>query len=353
MDITRKKLAVVLGWFAALLLFPHSRAQTEDERAKLDRFLKELHPTLPWYYGFIQHPTIRFDIPNLLYEREINKDRELWHLLMGAKAKLSAMGTNAWPAVPILLKDVGNTNKFETAVLAAEILAEIKADEHPDWPILRTQLRDQAGPVWAFQNLLSKKQLIAPPDEEIHHRIRRFGLIGLAAVGPMAAAAVPATETVLRNKDDHELWVHAMIALKEIRGDLTTPTRFLISVAQDTEEWPRFRASAIKTLAASLPDAPETRRILQQSLRDEKSRVRLAAAQELWRLNGKPDDLLSTLATLLQSRLASVRIAALTTISEIGNAAQPIRSDVEQLSRDEKESVRQAATKTLDEIRSR
>ena len=229
-------MTAILGLFVSLAICPDLIAQNEDEGGKMDHLLDlldELHATVPWYYEFSADSESKFKIPGEVINEVITNDFEKHFVRMGAKAKLSAMGADAWPVAGLLLMDVIHSEYFEIAVFAADILATIKADEHPDWLNLSLLLHGKPDAVLAFQHLLTKKRLNEPPYELFH---RRFALIGLTAVGPAALAAIPDIEKVLHTKEDHELWMPAMKALEEITGDLAKHVQFLSTVVEDTEE---------------------------------------------------------------------------------------------------------------------
>ena len=48
---------------------------------------------------------------------------------------------------------------------------------------------------------------------------RKFGLIGLAAVGPIANSLVPDLKAIIGSKEDHELWSAAIASLRAIGSD--------------------------------------------------------------------------------------------------------------------------------------
>ena len=340
MSITRLKVAAILTLFSALAIGQAADSPIGSDNSKVSKLLEDLHAEVPWYYREMEHQSIRQHVPSAWFGKAIQEDMATDRQRERAQVQLSAMGTNAWSAISVLLKDVADTNNFDRAVTAAEILPAIKADEYPGWPVLARQWNGQIRPAQAFRHLLSGKPRYQPQYDFAH---RRFGLIGLAAVGPAAGMAIPDVVEVLKSKADHELWVPALMTLQRIGGNPAEAVPFQMKVAQDTEEWPKVRASALRVLAARVPDFPEARKVLQRALQDPMSWVRLTAAQELWKLKAPPEDVLPTFAALLQSKLASVRTAALFAISEMGSAARPIQSEVAQLTLDGNESIRQAA----------
>ncbi len=256
------------------------------------------------------------------------------------------MGTNAWPVVPALIEALDDSNS-SVGMAASSVLTRIRAIEHPEWSRLGKRLSGRGRSVPVFRYLLTGRDEFSQPYDLAH---RRFGLIGLAAVGPEAGQAIPDVVKVLTSKEDYEVWPVAIVTLRRIGGDVMEIVPFQKRVLQDYEAWPNVRASAVRVLALAVPEDPETPNVLREALQDEKALVRLTAASELWRLNAPAEKVLPTLTALLSHKLATIRTDALNAISEMGSAAQPVRSEVARLTSDDNKIVRQAAEAALKRI---
>ena len=185
------------------------------------------------------------------------------------------MGTNAWPALPALAEAV-KRQSLPVGVAAASVLARIKADEHPGWADVQKGLKDQDNAFSAFRHLIKGSDRFGRRYDLAH---RRFGLVGVAAVGMVASQAILDLVAIVQSKEDHELWFPAVIALGRIGGEAKEFVPPLKRVLQDSEEWPQVRAAAIQALAAVTPEDAETRLLLHQAREDERAQVRVAAGE--------------------------------------------------------------------------
>jgi hypothetical protein len=336
----------MLSLLLAAVWVGHTRiAGTGSVRAA--NLVGDLRAELPFYYRWVNARLgPHHNFPKPLVSRVIQADSNIDLRRGKASGELAGMGTNAWPVVPMLVEALDDSNA-SVGVTAASVLAQIRANEHPGWGSFEKRLSGQNRAGQVFRHLVTGRNEFAKRYDCAH---RQFGLIGLAAVGPAAAEAIPDVIEVLKCKEDHELWVVAMVTLHRIGGDVVGLVPFQKGVLQDGEEWPNVRASAAKALAAGVPGHPETRIVLRRALQDEKSLVRLTAARELWRLNALPEEVIPTLTALLSHKLVTTRTGALNGISEMGSAARPIRSEVARLTSDDNESVRQAAEAALNSI---
>ena len=323
----------------------------KEDRTTLGGLVGDLRPPMPWHSRWTERwldpkSRVRAYLPKSWITKALRDDMDMGQRRGRAESKLKAMGTNAWPAVPALVKMLEDKD-FSTALVAGRVLASLKAEEHPAWAGLAQRLEGQPRPGGIFRTLLSGR-------DEFGRRYdlgqRRFALLGLAAIGPTAGKAIPEVIEVLKTKEEHPLWMPAMASLRRLGGHVLEVVPFQKRMLQDTEEWPTLRAAAAQALAAAGPEYPEAGNLLRQALQDEKALVRVTAARELWRLNTLPDEVLPTLTVLLTHKLFTIRSNALNAIAELGSAAQPIRSEVARLTSDDHEAVRQTAVKALASI---
>jgi len=341
-QLTALGLTVLLLVLASVWII--SSRTTRKGSATTTHLVYELCAELPFYYRWVDERLgTPYRFPQWLISKADHAEFSTNQRRGRAEGQLAKMGTNAWPVVPLLVKALEHKNP-SVGVAAGSVLVAIRANEHPDWSSQEKRLRGRSRSAQVFRSFLSGRNEFSKRYDVAH---RRFGLLGLAAVGPTASKAIPDVIEALKSKEDYQLWAPAMVALKNIGGQVTNVVQFQKAVSQDAEEGLDVRASAVKALAAAAPDYPEARNLLRHALEDEKSLVRLAAARELWRLNTLAGEVLPTLTALLSHKLVTTRTGALGVISEMGSAALPIRSDVARLTSDDNETVRQAATAAL------
>jgi hypothetical protein len=318
---------------------------------QLEFLLSELHAELSFYFRWLNRwigPNLaRSRIVEPLVRRVGRNDYENWQRRRTAAAQLIDLGTNAWPVVPVLVDDL--KHDIQRGLPAASVLVGIEADQHPAWFDLLPRLRNQSAPVRVFRHLLTGRDEFARAYDLRH---RRFALLGLAAVGPTAAPAIPDLIELLNSENDHELWPAAATTLQAVGA---APERFvpgLCAYLLDTNRYPTMRASAALALAEITPPTADALDALHHALRDELGVIRVAAARALWQLNAPLADVMPTIAELLNHRLRTVRVAALELIADIGPPAFPFRSQVESLLSDKNELVRHAAAAALASIES-
>ena len=286
---------------------------------QLELLLSELHTESPFLVQWIERigPNLaRSRIAQPLVRRVARSDYETWTRRRNAAAQLIAMGTNAWPVVPVLMDDLNHD--IQSGLLAAPVLMGIQADQHPAWNELLPRLRNRSAPVRVFRHLLTGRDEFARAYDLRH---RRFALLGLAAVGLTAAPAIPDLIELLNSENDHELWPTAAAALQAVGA---APERFvpgLCAYLLDTNRYPTMRASAALALAELTPPTRDALDALHHALRDELGVIRVAAARALWQLNLPLADVIPTIAELLNHRLRKVRVAALELIADIGPPA--------------------------------
>jgi HEAT repeat protein len=312
--------------------------------ARLDWLVGEVRAEVPRFYRWVNRtPAIQNVLPSKwatkLRQADLRVDLRRWR----AVEELAGMGTNAWPAVPMLVDALQHTNR-SIAVAAGSVLARIKADQHPDWRRFEQRLSGCSGLIPVFR-YLEAGRLRNPQQRDFAHR--RFVLIGLAAVGPAAESAIPDVMEIAKSKEDYELRVLAIVALARIGSEQKQCVALFRGILLDGDEWPEVRAAAVTALAAAVPKAAETRNLLHSMLHDERALVRLAAASSLWNLKMPASEVLPTLTALLSHKLISARIGALKAVADMGSAARPSRSEVERLMSDENESVRREAATAL------
>jgi HEAT repeat protein len=351
MNVISSKATVGLGLLLVILLAAWwvSRADNRNSPpvpAKLDQLVQAVRWEGPWHYRLAKRTHTAQFIPARMLdahrlEYEISQRR--WQSAMA----LSRLGTNAWPAVPVLVSTVMHKD-ISVGIVAAEALVGIKAEECPEWADMGRVLRTRTRAAKTFRYLV-----VGRNGATYGMAYRRFGLIGLAATGPSAGTAYSDIVEVLKHDKEPELRACAATALGGLETERKAAVALLKAVLQDQEEWPVVSASAAKALATAAPAEAGIYSLLRQSLQDPRSKVRLAAASALWRMKAPAEEVLPVLTALLNHKLASTRAGALKSLSEMGSAARPSMSEIQRLTSDENESVRRTAAETLKNITGR
>lgn len=306
------------GWAA----WWHWREPRFDGSPAVKQLLADLRGQQPWYYRFLQRThTLRF-FPRPWFARYSYPPSRLV-----AVFAFGWQGTNAWPAVPALIAMVEDKDQ-ELACSAAQALAVMKAEQHPDWDQLKRDLHGQSSAARVF-----RWELASYP---------HFALIGLAATGPAAVTARGDVLDLLQHSQDMKLRSLAVTALGAM-GDSTNTVPVLKAILQDPNEWPAVSGWAAEALAAAAPADPQTRPLLRLALQEHRAHVRLGAARALWKLQAPPEEVLPVLTALLHHPLASLRKDALEGLAAMGKAAAPSQAEVEPLLDDEHATVREAA----------
>ena len=338
-------------WLAliALSALPWSFATGATTNGELPKvvasLLAEMYARPSWYHRWVlSSPWLRQNVPELT-RRAYRAESQVWMKSGEAARKLAALGTNAWPAIPVLV--AGVTNQPRLAMRAISVLVQIEADQHPDWNNLAQPWRGDAGAATYLGYVLYTKNEFVQPYDGRH---RRFALLGLGAVGPGAPLAVPHVMGVLKTDDDHQLWPLAAAALRNAEVESSSFVPLLSATLRDSNKHPYIRASAAGALGEVMPATPETLGLLRESLQDEFSVIRLAAVRSLWRAGVPVEELLPVIESLLDHKLRTVRLGALKVVCEMGRVAQPSARAVEERLRDENEDVRGAAKKALEAI---
>jgi HEAT repeat protein len=346
MRLAASKLAaglVLLSLLSAAVWVGYTRSG-RNSSATLDKMVSELRGERPWYYRFMKRTHTLQLVPKKWLHKVGQSDLAILLRRGAAVSKLSRRGTNAWPAMPALLATLRHGD-YSVEVAAAEVLAGIKAEQHPEWDRWEKLLSGQSRAARAFHHLAVGRNNSGKPDNLAH---RRFGLIGLAATGPAAATAcTDVIEIIKFNQEELELRALAVLALGRMQTSKKQLVPLLKGLLQDEEEWPSISAAAVQALAAAVPDEAETRPLLRRALQDQRSLVRLTAARALWRLKAPAEEVLPVLTALLNHKLVTIRTGALNGLAEMESTARPSRSEVERLTSDADESVRRCAVTAL------
>ena len=263
-----------------------------------------------------------------------------------AKQELLKMGTNAWPAVPMLLDTLNSTN-LGARVRAAEVLAGIGADQHPSWREYRRRLEGRTKPAEAFRYLLYGQN---ENGQTYNETCRLFALRGIEAAGPAGRASLPQLMGICRFEADHEIKVAAVRAIGSAGMADTQVIPVLQKLMADHEEWPQVRAAAMLALAEVDPADRALQKHLRDALNDKSAFVRTGAAAALWELGVEANEILPVLMNSATNKLAAVRLASLEVLERMGKKAKPACAAVTHLVLDENESVRAEARVVSEKI---
>jgi hypothetical protein len=158
----------------AFQLAAFSRAPA-SEPLSVNELLKELHARPPWYYRWIdRNAGLRRSLPRVFISRIHRADFEISMRRSKAARQLGDLGTNTWVATPVLIE--GLTRNIYDGVLAASVLAQIGADNAPQWKSLQQHLSGRSVPVQVFSWFLHGKNEFGQPYDLTH---KRFALSGL------------------------------------------------------------------------------------------------------------------------------------------------------------------------------
>ncbi len=311
----------------------------------------------PWFDRWLQASHLWYRlVPDQLEwplrDRASRAVNELHQRKLSAATKLRAMGTNAWPFVPVLIESLRGDDYNN--VTAVDALARIRADEHPDWPRLAKRLEGNRKAAFAFNYLLNAFVLSNHP---FVAQDERFALIGLAATGQAGSEHISSVRWKLKEmqllvEDEPTLWDPdllrlAVLALNRM-GAEQDHVPGLMNLLKDPQNDPRARAAASAALAVAVPEPAGMRQLLRQMLGDPSATVRLASAKALWERESDTAEVLPTLGDLINCNLVPVRKGALRRLAEMGAAALPLRPEIERLAQeDPDETVRAAANAAL------
>jgi HEAT repeat protein len=210
------------------------------------------------------------------------KDKD-WRVIQNAVEALARIGPGAKSAVPALLKALDESWVWEPI-----------SDEKPPPAGLRP-----AQAAWLLWRI-EKHPAAMPALIKNRTHYRAYGYLGL--IGPEAKAAVPVLAELLKAEDG---WtrIHVAIALWRIdKHPAAVPTL----IAGLNEKEPGRRLDAIEALGRIGPEAKEAVPALAEALNDEKDYVGQAAAEALGRIGV---DAVPALLEALKGR-DRVRIAA-------------------------------------------
>ncbi|MBW3540229.1 MAG: HEAT repeat domain-containing protein [Planctomycetes bacterium] len=174
--------------------------------------------------------------------------------------------------------------------------------------------------------------------------IRRKAAAALGAIGAAAAPAIERLVDALGTDESPAVRDAAASALAAI-GPAALPVLRELAEYDDAEvRWRAIEAiGRIEPMAETDGDAE----LLDTALDDPDARVRIAAAEALWRLTGDASAVLPSLVEGLTNPARQIRVRAYRLLLELGPAARPAIVPLERLLEDDRPHVRRAAEEAL------
>ena len=339
---------VVVG-LAVWRFWPKGRPGVDPQLLAL---VKDLHTQKSWIYRVIDRQVLQARrkgtihwIPQFVINKAGPQSLKVFGRQDAAKSKLIQKGTNAWPVLPDLVQSLESKTPGAGGC-AALVLAGIEADKHPDFSHLVANLRHKDQPVILFGWLLSGDQISG----DFPKRTIIFALRALAVCGPAGRPAIPKIRKWAHPSRDQDMRCEALASLGAVATNDPMLATELKQLVQDQNEWPEVRGTALQILARVDSNRQEVLSLLRQALNEERSWVRLKAAESLWQITSEPGMALPVLTNGLIHKLANVRLESLRILAGMKLAAQPAIPRVVTLLSDTNPAIRFEATNTLRKI---
>jgi predicted Zn finger-like uncharacterized protein len=287
--------------------------------------------------------TVRRFAAEALYQVDPQRVAEVVDTLIGVLADRSAnnrvyaakdlggMREKARPAVPALNDALKDSHKA-VRIAAAGALAKIGGPARVTFPTL-DQLAKDDEPEVRKAAVDAKKAVGAPQKADVllllipalkhdNARYREAAVVCLWMLGRDAREAVKPLSEALLNDGDVGVRRTAAFALAAIGKDAADAVPALIKALQSRGD-DELRANAAYALGEIGAPAKKAVEPLRTALEDKKPTVRLHAAQALWALEGKAQDVVPALTRLLDEKDVDGLLvaAAIETLAKIGTTA--------------------------------
>jgi hypothetical protein len=375
----------IAGLIGAAVAFyaEHFARPATPEDATVEQGLNDLSARLPWYTPTVSRVLIRPIAHNPTFLAQLSgtvpirgstpwallarwrvawfryADRQqlrVWSRQDRGGGKLTSMKTNAWAAIPALLKLTRRPDPGDR-IRALAVLSQIEAQRSPDFPGLIRKYGSSPRSIESFVWLVDRRNEfwlstsgLWMTGSPFNAGYKKLGLLCLSLSGPAAKPAVPRLLALAESEEDHELGAAAVEALGHIGPGAQAALPLLRKLVVDREKWPDLRSASALAWARINPKDPGLIPLLRELLSDDRALVRVRAAGALGELHQEPGELLPVLTNALTHKLVSVRLAALESLAGLGKAAAPVRASMKERLTDEKESVREAARDVLHKV---
>lgn len=328
-------------------LEPWIDPKNDPQKKSLEALVKDLSVSISAVYEWLYILRNEASIPEE-YRKHALPSIGIWNEPHDkARAVLIKRGTNAWPAVPMLVETLVTTNAWYPAKYdVVQVLAFIHADQSPEWVQVKGKLANRAEPVTALTRLCNGKTDMMTP---VYPELKRFALKALKEIGAPAKPAVLNMLPLARD-DSAETSQLAFEVLEALgpAGSEALPT--LEKWLKDPSEDAQIRLAAGLAISKIQPTNSIVLEVFRQGLHDEHAVMQVRVAEGLCQLGGDPSEYFGTVTNALNHKLVTVRCIALGTLSHLGAKARPARAQVESMTVDQNEKVRLAASQALKAI---
>jgi hypothetical protein len=229
---------------------------------------------------------------------------------------MGVLGKEAWPAVPALIRLLG--------------------DKDPDVQLTAAQCLARIGPaaaeaVPALIRMLDSGRRAKPYNESLVS----IAVYALGEIGPAAGAAASSLEQMTNE--------FAAVALIKIGRGSFQPFFERLRDISDPGKWTRTAFEVGRMGTNADPAVP----LLLAAFQHTNGRIRLVAAMAVGELHRRPDLCLRPLVSLLNSTNKNVRFAALNALGNFGPVAKPVEPEIALCLSDRELEVRKQATNAL------
>jgi len=305
---------------------------------------------LPWY----DHAFIRFESYRRLATVAFFRDHALAAHETEATIRrnrstavqlLGLMGTNAWPAVPSLLRAL-DARDLQVCNSAIKALTAMKADRSADFLRLVEPAVSHRRAAEALGLALGVQWHRPLYDDE--RAIQRFALVCLTHCGAEVHYASAKLVALVNSGADHEARVLAVQALGRLGTHGQEVLPFLKRALQNRNEWGDVSAAAAEALGEVGRHDPEVVPLLREGLSNDAVLVQVESAGALSRLGVPARELTPVLLAGLRDDRANVRLASLQLLAHIGARDNDARAAIrERLLMDDDDAVRASAASAL------
>ncbi len=185
--------------------------------------------------------------------------------------------------------------------------------------------------------------LRAAQDDDVG--VREMAILAIGAVGPRAEIALTTLADAMLVDPAPTVRHNAGMAMSRI-GAPAIP--YLVAMLDDDE--PAVRCRALESLGRMGRIAATAREPIAQALTNSDPTVRISAAEAWWSTGGEAERVLPAVVTVLRSDDRQLRRRAVTLLEQMGPAAQSAVPEIRKLLDDRNSAVRRAAREALERI---
>jgi hypothetical protein len=262
------------------------------------------------------HNAARFPSNCLPYFLPILRDKQ--KLPYNALVGISVLGPGAGEAVPLLVEALRNPQLHGNAISA---IRRVGPAAEPAVPVLLPLLEtlepmSLAGACEALMNIGPKASSAVPA-------LRRLTTNDDVTIRILAAAAVAKISGAA--KDSIPVIADGLRSGQDSKASWTAPVR---RFGFDHYSF-NHQMAAAWLLGELAPESIDALPILKESLKNAPEWLTPVLARSIWKLEGKPNEVVPILRTGLRSKVHEARVIACTTLAEIGSAARDALPDLQ------------------------